>query len=123
MSEPQTPIYMDHHATTPVDPAVLEAYQEARYVDCLKTQKAAQTSLEWFENSRRYVRQHPLQFTDLVRGEADPGCVVHGFQHVIEQLAQTIVDGFDGLGLGLERRVRRDQDVQNCHGRDFLRQN
>jgi anthraniloyl-CoA monooxygenase len=44
-------------------PAVLAAYQAARHVDVLKTQKAAQTSLEWFENSARYVRQHPLQFT------------------------------------------------------------
>jgi len=44
-------------------PRVLEAYHEARWLDCLKTQKAAQTSLEWFENSRRYVNQHPLQFT------------------------------------------------------------
>jgi anthraniloyl-CoA monooxygenase len=42
---------------------VLEAYQEARWVDVLKTQKAAQTSLEWFENSARYMRQHPIEFT------------------------------------------------------------
>jgi hypothetical protein len=27
------------------------------------TDKAAQTSREWFENSRRYLKQHPLQFT------------------------------------------------------------
>ena len=29
----------------------------------MKTQKAAQTSLEWFENSARYLGQEPLQFT------------------------------------------------------------
>lgn len=40
----------------------LAAYEEARKLDVLKTQKAAQTSLEWFENSARYVHQHPLQF-------------------------------------------------------------
>mgnify|MGYP001450354267 CR=1 FL=1 len=34
-----------------------------RKIDVLKTQKAAQTSLEWFENSARYMRQHPLQFS------------------------------------------------------------
>ena len=59
------------HGTDDV-PAVLEAYQEARRVDVLKLQKAAQTSLEWFENSARYVcgaggrgpgGQHPLQLT------------------------------------------------------------
>ncbi len=43
-------------------PDVLAAYEDARYVDCIKTQKAAQTSLEWFENSARYTNQHPLQF-------------------------------------------------------------
>ena len=42
---------------------VLDAYENARKVDVLKTQKAAQTSLEWFENSARYMGQHPLQFT------------------------------------------------------------
>ena len=44
-------------------PAVLEAYEAARKLDVLKTQRAAQTSLEWFENSGRYMRQDPLQFT------------------------------------------------------------
>ncbi len=42
-------------------PRALAAYEDARYVETLKTQKAAQTSLEWFENSARYVHQHPLQ--------------------------------------------------------------
>jgi len=41
---------------------VLEAYEDARRVDVAKLQKAAQTSLEWFENARRYAGQHPLQF-------------------------------------------------------------
>lgn len=40
----------------------LEAYQEARRVDVIKVQKAAQTSLEWFENSARYMGQHPTLF-------------------------------------------------------------
>jgi anthraniloyl-CoA monooxygenase len=42
---------------------VLAAYEESRRVDVAKTQKSAQTSLEWFENSARYMRQHPLQFS------------------------------------------------------------
>ncbi|MFO1008631.1 MAG: bifunctional salicylyl-CoA 5-hydroxylase/oxidoreductase [Planctomycetota bacterium] len=50
------------HGTKDV-PKVLAAYESARKLDVLKTQKAAQTSLEWFENSRRYQKQHPLQFT------------------------------------------------------------
>ncbi|MEZ6014287.1 MAG: FAD-dependent monooxygenase [Planctomycetota bacterium] len=41
----------------------LEAYQEARHVDVIKTQKAAQTSLEWFEHSGRYFGQDPELFT------------------------------------------------------------
>ncbi len=43
--------------------AVLEQYESSRRVDVLKVQRAAQTSLEWFENSRRYLHQHPLEFT------------------------------------------------------------
>lgn len=43
--------------------AALEEYEEARWVDVLKFQKAAQTSLEWFENSARYLGQDPVQFT------------------------------------------------------------
>lgn len=44
-------------------PAALAAYQDARWVDILKFQKAAQTSLEWFENSARYLDQDPVTFT------------------------------------------------------------
>jgi anthraniloyl-CoA monooxygenase len=43
--------------------AALVAYQAARRVDVLKTQKAAQTSLEWFEHSDRYLDQDPVLFT------------------------------------------------------------
>ncbi|MFO0982369.1 MAG: bifunctional salicylyl-CoA 5-hydroxylase/oxidoreductase [Planctomycetota bacterium] len=50
------------HGTGDV-PRVLSAYEAARRVDVLKIQKAAQTSREWFENSARYIGQHPLQFT------------------------------------------------------------
>jgi anthraniloyl-CoA monooxygenase len=50
------------HGTRDV-PRVLQAYEDARRLDVIKTQKAAQTSLEWFENSARYVKQHPLQFS------------------------------------------------------------
>jgi len=44
-------------------PDVLLAYEDGRYVDGLKLQKAAQTSLEWFENTERYAGQPPLQFS------------------------------------------------------------
>ncbi len=50
------------HGTQDV-PAALASYEADRGVEVLKTQKAAQTSLEWFENSARYVTQAPLQFT------------------------------------------------------------
>ena len=49
------------HGTQDV-PRVLAAYERSRKLDVLKTQRAAQTSLEWFENSERYMRQHPLVF-------------------------------------------------------------
>jgi anthraniloyl-CoA monooxygenase len=44
-------------------PAALQAYEDRRWVDVVKLQKAAQTSLEWFENSVRYLGQDPVQFT------------------------------------------------------------
>jgi anthraniloyl-CoA monooxygenase len=40
----------------------LAAYHEARRVDGIKLQKTAQTSLEWFENSERYLGQPPARF-------------------------------------------------------------
>ena len=43
--------------------STLQAYEDARWVDVIKLQKAAQTSLEWFENSSRYLGQDPAQFT------------------------------------------------------------
>jgi anthraniloyl-CoA monooxygenase len=43
--------------------AALAAYEQARRLDVLKIQRAAQTSLEWFENSERYVGQSPERFT------------------------------------------------------------
>ncbi len=47
----------------PDDPrAAIAAYEAARRVDVLKVQRAAQTSLEWFENSERYVGQDPERF-------------------------------------------------------------
>ncbi len=44
-------------------PKALEDYEESRWVDVVKLQKAARTSLEWFENSERYKAQDPIQFT------------------------------------------------------------
>ncbi|MDA1195189.1 MAG: FAD-dependent monooxygenase [Planctomycetota bacterium] len=44
-------------------PGVLAAYEAARRETTEKIQHAAQTSLEWFEHSARYLDQSPLQFT------------------------------------------------------------
>lgn len=44
-------------------PATLDAYERGRRIDVLKLQRAAQTSLEWFENTHRHVRQTPDEFT------------------------------------------------------------
>ncbi|WP_432825573.1 bifunctional salicylyl-CoA 5-hydroxylase/oxidoreductase [Dactylosporangium sp. CA-092794] len=42
--------------------AALEAYEAERRPVVLSTQRAAQASLEWFENLQQYVHQDPLQF-------------------------------------------------------------
>ena len=44
-------------------PKVLEEYEEKRWIEVLKLQRAAQVSLEWFENSARYLPQRPLPLT------------------------------------------------------------
>jgi anthraniloyl-CoA monooxygenase len=41
----------------------LAKYESERKTDVIRVQKAAQTSLEWFENAARYTAQSPLQFT------------------------------------------------------------
>ena len=43
-------------------PDALAAYEEERKAVVLSTQRAAQASLEWFENLGQYTHQHPLQF-------------------------------------------------------------
>jgi anthraniloyl-CoA monooxygenase len=42
--------------------AALEAYEQERRPVVLSTQRAAQASLEWFENLGQYLRQEPVQF-------------------------------------------------------------
>ncbi len=43
-------------------PEALIAYEAERRPVVLSTQRAAQASLEWFENIGQYAHQHPLQF-------------------------------------------------------------
>jgi anthraniloyl-CoA monooxygenase len=49
------------HEQPDVD-AALEAYEDERRPVVLSTQRAAQASLEWFENLGQYTGQDPLQF-------------------------------------------------------------
>jgi anthraniloyl-CoA monooxygenase len=44
-------------------PAALAAYQASRYDETRRLQRAAQTSLEWFETSSRYQKQDPVSFS------------------------------------------------------------
>jgi len=44
-------------------PRSLARYEAERKTDVIRLQKAAQTSLEWFENSARYVDLEPVQLT------------------------------------------------------------
>jgi anthraniloyl-CoA monooxygenase len=49
------------HPVAPLS-CVLQAYEDARKPEVARLQAAAQTSLEWFENSARYLRLDPLTF-------------------------------------------------------------
>ncbi len=44
-------------------PRVLEKYESSRRVDVSKLQRVARTSQDWFEQTSRYLKQPPLQFT------------------------------------------------------------
>jgi anthraniloyl-CoA monooxygenase len=44
-------------------PAALARYEEQRRNEVARLQRAARTSMEWFENSARYAKQRPLAFT------------------------------------------------------------
>ena len=44
-------------------PRALALYEERRAPEVARVQRAARTSMEWFENSARYARQRPLPFT------------------------------------------------------------
>jgi anthraniloyl-CoA monooxygenase len=44
-------------------PAALALYEERRAGEVARLQRAARTSMEWFENSARYLGQEPLEFT------------------------------------------------------------
>ncbi|MHA6695470.1 bifunctional salicylyl-CoA 5-hydroxylase/oxidoreductase [Homoserinimonas sp. A520] len=50
------------HEHPSLDEAV-EAYETERRPVVASTQRAAQASLEWFENLGQYTHQHPIQFT------------------------------------------------------------
>ena len=46
------------------------------------------------------------------------GSVVHGLEHVVDQLADSGIDLFDRLGDFAEPFVRQDQDFAHGHGGD-----
>lgn len=48
----------------------------------------------------------------------DSGSVVHGLEHVVDQLADSGIDLFDRLGDFAEPFVRQDQDFAHGHGGD-----
>ena len=53
----------DALVASPSIPDALAQYDRARRPQVESLQRAAQASLQWFEDTERYVRLHPLQFT------------------------------------------------------------
>lgn len=53
--------------------------------------------------------------TNLRRGQTDTVGCIHGFKHVIHQLAHIFVDGVDRLRLDFQARVRGDNDRHYGH--------
>lgn len=119
--------------------AALEAYQEMRKPEADRLQRTAVTSLRWFENVDRYVRQDALQFTFnmLVRSKRvtydnlrlrDPA-FIRSMDRWFAQHARTLT-GFDDIdtenpaapmfqpfrigGLRVENRVQLSAMCQYC---------
>ncbi|MNC37413.1 hypothetical protein D3C75_859750 [compost metagenome] len=54
---------------------------------------------------------------DLGRGQADAGRRVHGFEHVVDQLAQRVVHHVHRLGVGAQAGIGEFENVQDRHMR------
>ena len=58
---------------------------------------------------------------DLDGGKPDAGRVVHGLEHVVDQLAEVGVDALDRLGNEPQPLVGKLDDLAHRHGRRFKR--
>ena len=61
---------------------------------------------------------HALRHADLDGGKPDAGRRVHGLEHVVDQLAQRLVDRLHRLGFQPQPLVGDDEDVADRHARD-----
>ena len=52
---------------------------------------------------------------DLGGREANTRCVVHRFEHVIDQLAEGVVDSLDRFGLDSKARIWKFKNRQFSH--------
>ena len=107
-------------------PGALAAYQTAREGDVIRTQRAALTSLEWFESSARYLGQAPalFNFNLMTRSRRitydnlavrDPALVREVAEHVARSSGVTLAEGatppppmftpFTLRGMTLENRI------------------
>ena len=68
----------------------------------------------------RGVDHHdPLRHRDLDCRKADARRIVHGFKHVVGELADLVVDLFDRLGDLAQARIRNEYDFPDCHGAEI----
>ena len=62
---------------------------------------------------RRFLQvdhQHTLRHTDLYRGQANAGRVIHGVEHIADQGFQFIIKLGHGFGHGFQARIRHLED-------------
>ncbi len=60
---------------------------------------------------------HALVHIDLRRGQADARSLVHGLEHVVDQLTKLVIDHIHRFGDGAQPRIGKFKDVQNGHMR------
>ncbi|HEY6360677.1 MAG TPA: FAD-dependent monooxygenase, partial [Vicinamibacterales bacterium] len=109
-------------ATDPRDaiPAALRMYEDQRRPQVESLQRAAQASLEWFEDTERYVCQAPLQFafTLLTRSlrithedlrTRDPAFLARVDEWVAEEAARQVGLAADGVEADLQVRLGRPE--------------
>ena len=91
-------------------------FEHAAFARCLYDFRVCHLHrLRRLPRSRDIGDDHPFGYAHLRRRQTDAGGGVHGFQHVIHEPPDIVIDGVDARCNGFEARIRRCDDGQQGH--------